>query len=96
MHGAELEATELYGVPHESINVALADCCVDPVFYCNDLGKEPGDDLQGTASSTRSRTSLKEAVRFASSNNLMGIICSSRLMVGGAASFFLFVMDYHS
>jgi len=50
------------------------------VFYCNDLGKEPNDDLQGTASSTRSRTSLKEAVRFASSNNLMGIICSSRLM----------------
>ncbi|KAG0132550.1 ankyrin repeat protein nuc-2 [Tuber indicum] len=51
-----------------------------PVFYCNDLGKEPNDDLQGTASCTRSRTSLKEAVRFASSNNLMGIICSSRLM----------------
>lgn len=54
---------------------------VDPVFYCNDLGKEPGDDLNEVASSARSCTSIKEAVRFASNNNLMGLICSSRLLV---------------
>lgn len=51
-----------------------------PVFYGNDLGKEPGDDLNEVASSARSCTSIKEAVRFASNNNLMGLICSSRLL----------------
>lgn len=59
----------------------LADLHIDPVFYCNDLGKEPGDDLNEVASSARSCTSIKEAVRFASNNNLMGLICSSRLLV---------------
>ncbi|KAL7276557.1 phosphate system positive regulatory protein pho81 [Rhizina undulata] len=51
-----------------------------PVFYANDLGKEPGDDMDGIAASSTSSTSIKEAVRFASSNNLMGLICSSRLL----------------
>lgn len=66
---------------------------IDPVFYCNELGKKPGDDLNEVASSARSCVSIKEAVRFASNNNLMGLICSSRLLV--SISGLLFCKDHH-
>lgn len=55
---------------------------LDPVFYCNDLGNEPIRDPVGVGFAPRRSISIKEAVAFASSNNLMGIICSSKLLVG--------------
>ncbi|KAI9901658.1 hypothetical protein N3K66_003475 [Trichothecium roseum] len=52
-----------------------------PVFLCNDLGRE---DVFGTPradqSSGRRSASIKEVVRIAQSNNLMGLICFSRLL----------------
>ena len=53
-----------------------------PVFLCNDLGREgavAGNTL--IQSSGRRTTSIKEAVRIAQSNNFMGLICCSRLLV---------------
>lgn len=48
-----------------------------PVFLCNDLGR----DESITQSTGRRSISIKEAVRIAQSNNLMGLICYSRLLV---------------
>ena len=54
-----------------------------PVFLCNDLGRD--DDHDGVAlpaHGSGSRTSsVKEVVRTAQSNNFMGLICCSRLLV---------------
>ncbi|KAK0747517.1 hypothetical protein B0T21DRAFT_278089 [Apiosordaria backusii] len=47
-----------------------------PVFLCNDLGKS-GEVAGGNT--TRS-ISIKDAVRTAQSNNLMGLICCERLL----------------
>lgn len=55
--------------------------CLDPVFYCNDLGNEPKEGIRPAGFAPSNRLSIKEAVMFAGSNNLMGIICSSRLLV---------------
>lgn len=53
-----------------------------PVFLCNDLGREePAGDGPAMQSSGRRTTSIKEAVRTAQSNNFMGLICCSRLLV---------------
>jgi CDK inhibitor PHO81 len=53
-----------------------------PVFLCNDLGREDfmaaPDIIQ---SSGRRSASIKEVVRIALSNNFMGLICCSRLLV---------------
>jgi CDK inhibitor PHO81 len=56
-----------------------------PVFLCNDLGKR---DVSGGEADPRlfeisgGRTSsVKEVVRIAQSNNFMGLICRSRLLV---------------
>jgi CDK inhibitor PHO81 len=53
-----------------------------PVFLCNDLGRldpmAPPDSLQ---ISGRRTSSIKEVVRTAQSNNFMGLICCSRLLV---------------
>ena len=53
-----------------------------PVFLCNDLGQEdlmpPPNVIK---SSGRKTMSIKKAVRLAQNNNLMGIICSFKLMV---------------
>ena len=55
---------------------------IDPVLLCNDLGAAHsqasshfvrGDGLNAT--------SVKEAVRIAQSNNFMGLVCNSRLLV---------------
>lgn len=54
----------------------------DPVFYCNDLGNDSIGDPVDVRFAPRRSISIKEAVTFASSNNLMGIICSSKLLVG--------------
>ncbi|SPO03879.1 related to Nuc-2 protein [Cephalotrichum gorgonifer] len=52
-----------------------------PVFLCNELGRDEAtagtDVIQGSG---RGAMSVKEAVRIATSNNLMGLICSSRLL----------------
>lgn len=53
-----------------------------PVFLCNDLGREGALDMPvSVQSSGRRTTSIKESVRVAQSNNLMGLICCSRLLV---------------
>lgn len=58
-----------------------------PVFLCNDLGREgapaaqAAGEAQGVISDGRRTTSVKEAVRIAKDNNLMGLICCSRLLV---------------
>jgi CDK inhibitor PHO81 len=53
-----------------------------PVFLCNDLGRDdiatPPNVIQ---SNGRRSSSIKEAVRIAQSNNFMGLICCSRLLV---------------
>jgi CDK inhibitor PHO81 len=58
-----------------------------PVFLCNDLGREEADNIPpAVKSSGRQTTSIKEAVRIAQSNNFMGLICCSRLLVGSATA----------
>lgn len=64
---------------------------VDPVLLCNDLGQV--SDLSGDAkaqpvidSSGRSSMSIKESARIAQSNNFMGLICRSNLLVLCSAS----------
>lgn len=56
-----------------------------PVFLCNDLGRQDmtaaPEELQ---SSGRRTASIKEIVRTAQSNNFMGLICCSRLLVSRA------------
>lgn len=67
-----------------------------PVFLCNSLGQDPEDAAAtgmmedgATSSSVRisgRRTfSIKEAVRIAQSNNFMGLVCCSRLLVSPSA-----------
>lgn len=61
-----------------------ADKPVDPVLLGNELGADPIDaavDSQKVHSSGRTTISVKEAVQVAQNNNLMGLICSSRLLV---------------
>ena len=60
----------------------------DPVLLCNDLGAKreaarPGASQSGAVipSSGHNSMSVKEAVRIAQSNNFMGLVCSSRLLV---------------
>ena len=58
----------------------------DPVLLCNDLGIEQAMSEEAEwplYSSGRTTTSVKEAVRIAQSNNFMGLMCSSRLLVSG-------------
>lgn len=53
-----------------------------PVFLCNDLGREGVENVQtAVPSDGRRTTSIKEAVRIAQSNNFMGFMCCSRLLV---------------
>lgn len=71
--------------------VWIADLLLlDPVLLCDDLGTKreaaanAGNDLAGGAmihSSGHHSMSVKEAVRIAQSNNFMGLVCSSRLLV---------------
>jgi CDK inhibitor PHO81 len=53
-----------------------------PVFLCNDLGREDAMVAPNVIrESGRRSSSVKEAVRIATNNNLMGLICCSRLLV---------------
>lgn len=53
-----------------------------PVFLCNDLGQEDAMPAPKAIQINGRRTfSVKEAVRIAQSNNFMGLICCSRLLV---------------
>lgn len=57
---------------------------IDPVLLGNELGADPIEaaaDPQKVHSSGRTTISVKEAVQVAQNNNLMGLICSSRLLV---------------
>lgn len=57
---------------------------LDPVLLCNDLDAQAGRDSASHAvipSSGHQSISVKEAVRMAQSNNLMGLICTSALLV---------------
>ena len=59
-------------------------CCTDPVFLCNDLGKDESDVGRPSSpieSCGGNSLSVKEAVRIAQSNNFMGLICCSQLLV---------------
>ncbi|KAK4228481.1 hypothetical protein QBC38DRAFT_508935 [Podospora fimiseda] len=47
------------------------------VFLCNDLGKQEEDK---TSVGNGGNSSIKEAVRTAQSNNLMGLVCCERLL----------------
>lgn len=70
------------------LEVSTADLLVDPVLLCNDLGAKREAPKSGVAhsgavvvSSGHHSMSVKEAVRIAQSNNFMGLVCSSRLLV---------------
>lgn len=57
-----------------------------PVFLCNDLGHEevsmpPPQMIAAAANHGRRNSSIKEVVRTAQSNNFMGLMVSSRLLV---------------
>lgn len=53
-----------------------------PVFLCNDLGREDSMPAPNVIQTSGRRTlSIKEVVRIAQSNNFMGLICCSRLLV---------------
>jgi CDK inhibitor PHO81 len=59
---------------------------VDPVLLCNDLGqiRDLTPDIRShpvIQSSGRASMSIKESARIAQSNNLMGLICRSSLLV---------------
>lgn len=62
----------------------LADYSTDPVLLCNDLGSSRDTNKPSAAvveSSGHGSMSVKEAVRIAQSNNFMGLICCSTLLV---------------
>lgn len=62
----------------------FADENLDPVLLCNDLGTERDPRHPGAIvrSNGHASISVKEAVRIAQSNNFMGLMCNSRLLVG--------------
>lgn len=58
-----------------------------PVFLCNDLGVEPPISTKqpvGPKSGSKRAGSIKETARVARSNNLMGLICRSCLLVSAS------------
>ena len=70
------------------IMIFRANRSIDPVLLCNDLGAKreaPKPGIRGSgptvASNGHHSMSVKEAVRIAQSNNFMGLVCSSRLLV---------------
>ena len=68
----------------ELSKMVLTDDVQDPVLLCNDLGAK--QDMSCPSSgmvemSGRGSMSVKEAVRIAQSNNFMGLVCTSRLLV---------------
>ena len=69
--------------------IFLTNRITDPVLLHNDLeakqeAANPGINAPGAVvvSNGHHSMSVKEAVRIAQSNNFMGLVCSSRLLVG--------------
>lgn len=62
---------------------------LDPVLLCNDLGtkRDPKNPGAVVKSNGHGSISVKEAVRVAQSNNFMGLVCNSRLLVSFSSSF---------
>jgi len=62
-----------------------------PVFLCNDLGKQEDAPVPigGILADGQRSSSIKDAVRTAQNNNLMGLICCSRLLVSLFFYFYL-------
>lgn len=54
---------------------------VDPVFFANDNKPTALDVFGASLLGVNNSCSVKDAVRFASGNNLMGLICPSSLLV---------------
>lgn len=54
----------------------------DPVLLCNELGvaPTPSSTHEVVQSCGKADFSIKDAVRTAQSNNIMGLICTSRLL----------------
>lgn len=61
---------------------------LDPVLLCNDLGtkRDPKNPGAVVKSNGHGSISVKEAVRVAQSNNFMGLVCNSRLLVSFPSS----------
>lgn len=61
---------------------------LDPVLLCNDLGtkRDPKNPGAVVKSNGHGSISVKEAVRVAQSNNFMGLVCNSRLLVSFSSS----------
>ena len=66
---------------------------LDPVLLCNGLGTkpeaaQPGSHVAGPVvpSSGHHSISVKEAVRIAQSNNFMGLVCNSTLLVSTSSA----------
>ena len=53
----------------------------DPVLFSNDTAKSALDIFGASVDGVSSSSSVKDAVRFSSGNNLMGLICPSSLLV---------------
>lgn len=67
-----------------SLDWMLTNSDADPVLLCNELGAKQDVSCPSSAvveSNGHGSMSVKEAVRIAQSNNFMGLICSSRLLV---------------
>ncbi len=54
---------------------------IDPVFLCNDLGRDERPVSRAVRGSGSSSISIKEAVKIAQNNNFMGLVCCSKLLV---------------
>lgn len=67
-----------------------------PVFLCNDLGREEAMLSPSVIQSSGRRTfSVKETVRIAQSNNFMGLVCCSRLLVSHTPGILTVYVLYH-
>lgn len=72
----------------------------DPVLLCNDLGQirdltQDVSSLPVVRSSGRTSMSIKESARIAQSNNFMGLMCRSSLLVSPQFFFFPLSFSFH-
>lgn len=69
-------------------NIYIYIFLLDPVLLCNDLGtkRDPKNPGAVVKSNGHGSISVKEAVRVAQSNNFMGLVCNSRLLVSFSSS----------
>lgn len=71
---------------------------LDPVLLCNDLGtkRDPKNPGAVVKSNGHGSISVKEAVRVAQSNNFMGLVCNSRLLVSFFSLLLLLLLLFFS